>query len=158
MKTRAAVAFAVLAAISATGCEPEPSPALSGAERLGLWRERADLHRRDDVEFTVGSQGTVATVSAKNLSDKPLCTSGTVWPDGRMMGDAFLITADGRYWLYNGPLASIIGDDSIVVAPGETLRGRVDIAPYYPLPPGVGIETIEFSARFYDCPPKGNAE
>jgi hypothetical protein len=156
VKTHAAVSFIVLLAISAMGCEGGPPPGLSGTERLGLWRSAAAQNAREDVELTVAVQGTVAAVSATNRSQKPLCTSGTVWPDGRMMGEVFLIKADGRYWLYEGPLASILGDDSITVPPGETLRGRVDIAPYYALPPGVEIETIEFSARFYDCPPKGN--
>ena len=158
MKTFAAFSFIVLMAISATGCDSGPPPGLSGAERLVIWRSAAERNAREDVELTVAVQGTVATVSATNHADKPLCTSGTVWPDGRMMGGAFLIKADGRYWLYDGPLASILGDDSIAVAPGETLRGRVDVSPYYPLPPGVAIETIEFSAHFYDCPHEGTAE
>lgn len=156
MKTRSAVAFIVLMAISTTACEGGPPPGLSGAEQVALWRSAAERNARDDVELTVGVRGTVATVTATNRSDKPLCTSRVVWPDRQMMADAFLIKADGRYWLYEGPLASILGDDSIAVAPGETLQAKVDIAPYYPLPPGVRIETIEFSARFYDCPPKGN--
>jgi len=154
MKIHAAT-LGVLASFSLFACDGPPAGPTS-AERLANWRSRSALDARSDVVLTVQASGTVVSVSATNRADTPLCTSGTVWPDGRMMGDAFLIKADGRYWLYDGPLASILGDDSIAVPPGETLRGRVDIAPYYPLPPGVGIETIEFSARFYDCPPKGN--
>lgn len=158
MKTRAAVALMVLMAFSASGCERGPPPGLSGVERLANWKSMAELNARDDVELTVTVQGTVATVTATNRSSKPLCTSGTTWPDGRMMGDSFLIKAGGRYWLYNGPLASIVGDDSIAVGPGETLRGKVDVAPYYDLPPGEMIESIEFSPRFYDCPAQGPAQ
>lgn len=158
MKTHTAASFIILAAILATSCDGGPPQGLSGAEQLALWRSEAARNAREDVELMVAVQGTIATVTATNRADKPLCTSGTVWPDGRMMGDAFLIRADGRYWLYDGPLASVLGDDSIVLAPGETLRGRVDIAPYYPFPRGVEIEAIEFSARFHDCPPKGNSE
>jgi hypothetical protein len=158
VKTYSTCIVIVLLAISMAGCEGEPSSGVSNAERIALWRSEAADNARADVELTVAVQGTVAAVSATNRSDRPLCTSGTVWPDKQMAGDAFLIRAGGRYWLYGGPLASIIGDDSIAVAPGETLRGRVDIAPYYTLPSGLGIETIEFSARFYDCAPKGNTK
>lgn len=158
MKTRAAVAFTVLMAFSASGCERGPPSRPSGAEHVTMWRSLAAQNAREDVELTVTVQGTVATVNAKNLSEKPLCTSGTMWPDGKMMMGVFLVKAGGVYRLYDGPLASIVGDDSIRVLPGQTISGRVDISPYYDFPPGEAIESIEFSTSFYDCPAQGPAQ
>ena len=147
-KLEAAALHSALALVVASCSQQtaERSPEM----REEVWQARNDILVQLGLATTLSQDRSRVVVRVSNMSQTPVCITSLSWPSNAVGLDHFKVSdADGLVE-YQGALYSVIGDEVLMLQPGQTWTLSLDLSPYY----GTDWQKAQvnsFWAPFYEC-------